>query len=221
MMMREFEEMTGIYPTATMYKAIEAAYMEFDGDKQAFCAAYKKNKDGIAEKIQRDAMQAEASEAQELANQIKSLKKDIQIQQVQITRLEEKLEREQGWKPYEDEHNVKQADYEQLASASFTEELSDWPQLEGKVGSILSLLSDEEAADMIASDFGFDRSKIVIVHDVPKYEINRSRELRKVGTYERKALYNATDWNYILFNIRGNITMGYEMYNGELRMYWG
>lgn len=204
MMMSEFEKLTGIYPTAGMYKAIEAAYMDFDGDKQAFCAAYKKNKDGIAEKIQRDAMQAEASEAQELANQIKSLKKDIQIQQVQITRLEEKLEREQGWKPYDDEHNVKQADYEQLASASFTEELSD-----------------EEAADMIASDFGFDRSKIVIVHEVPKYEINRSRALRKVGTYERKALYNATDWNYILFNIRGNCTMGYEMHNGELRMYWG
>lgn len=204
MMMREFEEMTGIYPTATMYKAIEAAYMEFDGDKKAFCEAYKQNKNGIAQKIQRNGMMNEVRKTEELENHIKSLKKDILMQQEQIKRLEEKLEREQGWKPYEDEHNVKQADYEQLASASFTEELSD-----------------EEAADMIASDFGFDRSKIVIVHEVPKYEINRSRALRKVGTYERKALYNATDWNYILFNIRGNCTMGYEMHNGELRMYWG
>ena len=74
---------------------------------------------------------------------------------------------------------------------------------------------------MLATEFGFDKSKIVIVHEVDKCEISRRRMLRKVGTYERKALYNATDWNYILFNIRGNITMGYEMYNGELRMYWG
>ena len=200
MMMSEFEKLTGIYPTAGMYKAIEAAYMDFDGDKQAFCAAYKKNKDGIAEKIQRDAMQAEASEAQELANQIKSLKKDIQIQQVQITRLEEKLEREQGWKPYEDEHNVKQADYENLAADKFVKELTD-----------------EEAADMLATEFGFDKSKIVIVHEVDKCEISRRRMLRKVGTYERKALFSAWDWNYIRFNVA---RIGYEMHDGELQMYW-
>lgn len=197
MMMREFEEMTGIYPTATMYKAIEAAYMEFDGDKKAFCKAFLANKDGMASRIQHSCNMAEFKAASDAETQIAKLKK-------QVEDLKAQLEREQGWKPYEDEHNVKQADYEQLAAAKFTKELSD-----------------EEAADMIASEFGFDRSKIVIVHEVPKYEINRNRALRKVGTYERKALYNATDWNYILFNIRGNCTMGYEMYNGELRMYWG
>lgn len=197
MMMCEFEEMTGIYPTATMYKAIEAAYMEFDGDKKAFCKAFLANKDGMASRIQHSCNMAEFKAASDAETQIAKLKK-------QVEDLKAQLEREQGWKPYEDEHNVKQADYEQLAAAKFTEELSD-----------------EEAVDMIASDFGFDRSKIVIVHEVPKYEINRNRALRKVGTYERKALYNATDWNYILFNIRGNCTMGYEMYNGELRMYWG
>lgn len=197
MMMREFEEMTGIYPTATMYKAIEAAYMEFDGDKKAFCKAFLANKDGMASRIQHSCNMAEFKAASDAETQIAKLKK-------QVEDLKAQLEREQGWAPYEDEHNVKQIKYEQLAASRFTKELSD-----------------EEAVDMIASDFGFDRSKIVIVHEVPKYEINRNRALRKVGTYERKALYNATDWNYILFNIRGNCTMGYEMYNGELRMYWG
>lgn len=197
MMMREFEEMTGIYPTATMYKAIEAAYMEFDGDKKAFCKAFLANKDGMASRIQHSCNMAEFKAASDAETQIAKLKK-------QVEDLKAQLEREQGWAPYEDEHNVKQIKYEQLAASRFTKELSD-----------------EEAADMIASEFGFDRSKIVIVHEVPKYEINRNRALRKVGTYERKALYNATDWNYILFNIRGNCTMGYEMYNGELRMYWG
>jgi len=32
-------------------------------------------------------------------------------------------------------------------------------------------------------------------------------------------LYNATDWNYIRFNVRGNVTMSYEMYNGELKFF--
>lgn len=200
MMMSEFEKLTGIYPTATMYKAIEAAYMEFDGDKQAFCAAYKENKGCIAEKIQRDAIHAEVSETQELEQHIKSLKKDIQIQQAQIARLEEKLKREQGWKPYEDEHNVKQADYENLAADKFVKELTD-----------------EEAADMLATEFGFDKSKIAIIHEVDKCEISRRRMLRKVGTYERKALFSAWDWNYIRFNVA---RIGYEMHDGELQIYW-
>ena len=36
----------------------------------------------------------------------------------------------------------------------------------------------------------------------------------------RKALFDVWDWNYICFNVRGNVTMGYEMHNGELQMYW-
>ena len=82
-------------------------------------------------------------------------------------------------------------------------------------------LSDEEAADLIAKEFGFHRSKITIVHEVRKQEINRHRQLRSVGMIPRKALFDVWDWNYICFNVRGNATMGYEMHNGELQMYWG
>ena len=44
--------------------------MEFDGDKDAFCKAYKKNVDGIAERIQRevnmDTIKQERSQTAEL-----------------------------------------------------------------------------------------------------------------------------------------------------------
>ena len=54
MMIEEFEKRTGFYPTLVQYEAIERAYMDFDGDKDAFCKAYKKNADGMAERIQRE-----------------------------------------------------------------------------------------------------------------------------------------------------------------------
>ena len=55
MMMTEFEELTGFYPSADMYDAIDLEYSEFSGDKYAFCEAYKANKDGLAERIQQRA----------------------------------------------------------------------------------------------------------------------------------------------------------------------
>lgn len=37
MNIKEFEKLTSFHPTADLYKAIEHAYMEFDGDKTEFC----------------------------------------------------------------------------------------------------------------------------------------------------------------------------------------
>lgn len=202
MMMSEFTERTGFEPTAEEYDEIEEAYYKFDGNKDAFCINWKHSVGikGICEargekiaKLRSTMMETE-----------KHLMAEIKDRDKKIADLEAKLDRELEWQPYESEQNVRQADYEKLASAGDTKELTD-----------------EEAADMIASEFGFDRSKIVIVHEVVKEEINRHRQCRRVGTIPRKALFNAWDWNYIVFNIRGNCTMGYEMYNGQLRMYWG
>ena len=59
MLKEEFEQRTSFYPDQALYSIIEKHYMEFNGDKDAFCKAYKKNADGFAEKIQREAdMQA-------------------------------------------------------------------------------------------------------------------------------------------------------------------
>lgn len=51
MMIEEFEQRTGYFPSSAEYKAIEAAYMEFDGDKDEFCKAYKKNANDIDDLI--------------------------------------------------------------------------------------------------------------------------------------------------------------------------
>ena len=39
MMMQEFENLTGFYPTTEHYAAIEEAYLAFGSDKVAFCKA--------------------------------------------------------------------------------------------------------------------------------------------------------------------------------------
>ena len=166
--------------------------MELSDDKDAFCKAYKKNEGGIAERIQREVniqhinAQREAEKAQKAMEE-------------RIAELEKALEREQEWQPYKDTDNVQQADYERLASQSDTEHMSD-----------------EKAKDLLYEWYGFAREKIKIHHSVPVYEVNRHRNLRKVGELDRSPLYNATDWNYIRFDCG---CMSYEFYNDNLRPY--
>lgn len=192
MMREEFEQRTGFLPTLSLYSIIEKYYMNFDGDKDAFCKAYKKNADGIATMIQHEA------DMQEVNAQI-AAEKAAKDYEARIAELEKALEREQEWKPYEDTDNVQQADYEKLASQSDTEHMSD-----------------EKAKDLLYEWYGFAKEKIKIHHSVPVYEVNRHRRLRKVGELDRSPLYNATDWNYIRFDCG---CMSYELYNDNLRPY--
>lgn len=192
MMLEEFEKRTGYFPTMEEYAAIEKAYMEFNGDKDAFCKAYKKNDGGIAERIQREVNMQNINAQHEAEKAQKAM-------EARIAELEKALEREQEWKPYEDTDNVQQADYERLASQSDTEHMSD-----------------EKAKDLLYEWYGFAKEKIKIHHSVPVYEVNRHRRLRKVGELDRSPLYNATDWNYIRFDCG---CMSYELYNDNLRPY--
>lgn len=200
MMLKEFEELTGFYPTREHYAAIEAAYTEFGGDKATFCEAYKANKDGMAEAIARkvtvERVVADQKAEDDTARRIEYLEDKIE-------HLERELKKEQEWRPYECKENVKQSDYEKLAAESLTREMPD-----------------EEAADLIAEEFSFNRERIKIVHDVPKQEINRHNRVRKVGTYERKALFFNWDWNYIRFDVVGNTAMSYELNDGTLQLFY-
>jgi hypothetical protein len=117
-----------------------------------------------------------------------------------IKNLEMELEREQEWRSHESDRNVKQTDYAALAAAGGTR-----------------TLSDEEARDLIAEEFGFDRTMITILHSVDTEEINRHRYVRSVGKIDRRPVYNATDWNYIRFDCAG---WYYEMDNGDLRQFY-
>ena len=198
MLIEEFEQRTGFYPTMQHYAAIERAYMDFDGDKDAFCKAYKKNADGIAERIQRevnmDALKQERDQAAELA------RRDIEIE-----RLKKELEREQEWKPYEDTQNVTQAQYGELA--------------ESIPSGAARYMTDAEALDWICSEFGFERSKVKILHEVDEYEINRHRHLRRTEKkIDRRPIYCATDYHYIRFNVGPG--WQWEAWNGQIRPFY-
>lgn len=188
----EFEKRTGYFPSLDEYAVIEEFYMNFIGDKDEFCKAYKKNADGLASKIQLQTDKQRIS-ALEKTNRIME-----QYQNV-IKNLELQIEQEQEWKPYEDTCNVNQDDYEKLAKCMDTK-----------------VMSDEEAKDLLYGWFGFAKEKVTILHSVPIYETNRHRQRREVGKLDRHPLYNATDWNYIRFDCG---CMCYELDNDNLRMY--
>ena len=75
-------------------------------------------------------------------------------------------------------------------------------------------MTDEEAKDWICSEFDFDRDKIIILHEIDEYEINRHRQLRKTGRkIDRRPVYCATDYHYIRFNTS---RWYYEVWNDTL-----
>ena len=152
MMIHEFEKLTGFHPTADLYKAIEHAYMEFDGDKTEFCKAYVENRDNLASGIARAVDAAD----QELALRVNSTIKELEKQNALLTK---KLEAEQEWKPYEDTDNVAQADYEKLAGAGGTEEMpaSQYATqllLEGKTIKLYDIEDEDE-------QWGLDLQKLL------------------------------------------------------------
>ena len=191
MMMKEFEARTGIHPTTDLYRIIEEYYYEFDGDKDEFCKAYKNNDNGLAEEIRNKA-------DIDRVLFIKKQQAEIESLTVEVKKLTKQLEREQEWEHYEDDHNVKQADYDRL-------KLSGRPW------------SDEEAKTWICEDFGFDPDKVKILHTVPTLEINRHGQVRRTGEADRSPLYCASDWNYVRFDVA---RMTYELSNGELRFFY-
>ena len=95
-MLTEFEELTGFYPSADMYDAIELEYFEFPGDKYAFCEAYKANKDGLAEKIQQKASEMTVNGLFALTTIAGKRTREIALLKKRITELEATLE---NWLP--------------------------------------------------------------------------------------------------------------------------
>lgn len=202
MLRSEFTQRVGFYPTNALYEAIEALYYEFDGDKDAFCKAFKANKNGLAEIAQR---KADMAYCREYATQSEAIRKEraallnkIDDLQRENCRLKNELEEEKEWKPYTPKGEISSKDYEVLKGDYSTSELSA-----------------EQAACWVAREFGFDKSRIKILTEAPTWEINRHYSLRKKAEkLDRRPLYNSTDWNYIRFEITGAYT--YEAVNGDL-----
>ncbi len=206
MMLSEFVERTGFEPTSEEYAEIEEAYYHFDGNKDAFCKDFMQS--GGEQKI----YDARAQKIEQMRSKMLEMEKDFMVtinrQEAKIESLKHELEIEQEWKPYENEHNVRQNDYEQLA------------QYVGNAGA--HYMTDEEATDWVVQETGFDRERIQIVHELPAEEINRHNRFRRTGKMiDRRPIYDATDYHYIVFNVRANGTHGWELFNGSLTPYWG
>lgn len=99
MTIKEFEKLTGTFPSNNLYTAIEAAYYEYDGDKLAFCAAYKANENSIAERIQSAANDMRDDELMGFDKEIYTKNEEIKKKDAEITALKKQLEAEQEWKP--------------------------------------------------------------------------------------------------------------------------
>jgi hypothetical protein len=200
MLRSEFETLTRIYPSETLYSVIEEFYNESKLDKHEFCENYKLNADGLAERIQEEANELEAEKAQQAYFEVRELKADLDKMRMDRNRLKDQLDRELAWHPAEHTGtNMKQADYQKLLDCYTTE-----------------VLSDEEAVKRISELFGFMPDRIQILREVQTFEVNKYNRQRVKDTYQREPLYDATDWNYIRFDCAGN---QWELVNGELLPY--
>ena len=104
--------------------------------------------------------------------------------------------------------NMSQSDYETLAALC-----------DGTHGAPHEM-TDDEARALIASEFGFAVEKVVIIHVVHAYEVNKHCQLRKSAEYIRRPMYDVSDYNYVRFDVDcGHMTWMYEMVNGELKTY--
>ncbi len=196
MMIQEFEKLTGIEVNMKEYGIIEQMYYEFDGDKQAFCKKFVKENGmvrvlrEIAEGLEGTLMSTEAD--------LKALEKNYETYSRDmistVEKLKAQLEKEQEWKPWVPADAVPQNDYDHLKSSGRE-------------------MSDAEAIEWIAGEWGFSTDKIRINRKMKQYEVNRHHQLRTIGELERDPYYDATDWYYVFFTVCG---MEYEAHNGRL-----
>lgn len=192
MMIQEFENLTGLEVNHAEYAVIEQMYYEFDGDKREFCKKFVKE-NGLV-KVLRELAEGYEGTILTMEAQMKTMDKHQDELKAKITKLEEKLEREQEWKPWVPEEAVSQEKYDHLKSSGRE-------------------MSDAEAIEWIAGEWGFSTDKIRINRKMKKYEVNRHHQLRTVGEIERDPYYDATDWYYVFFTVCG---MEYEAHNGQL-----
>lgn len=202
MLKQEFSDRTGFYPSADMYAIIENKYIEMDVDKDRFCEMYKNNDEGLAEYIQAAADKETVMILDEMTKKAKEDKEALQcrvrILESGMRNLQFLYDKEQEWKPYENKKLYSQEEYDKLAD--------DVPEMD-----------TDAAVKFVADSFGFNPDKILIKDKYPKQEINRHGLIRIVRgeCYERKPLYESTDYNYILFSCAG---INYECVDGELYM---
>lgn len=195
----EFEIRTGIYLPIHLYQLIEKHYHATDADKDDFCRAYKENRDGLAERIQREAEKAVFEEEQSMKQKLGKMEEALKALEGKLKRKQEELDRELGWKPRGVLSQMSQESYEDLARTRD-----------------VRFLSEQEAKEWIEKECGFCSGQIRIVTQLYTYDVNKHYMFRRTGTVERKPVYFSTDWNYVRFDCG---RWQYEIVNGELKLY--
>lgn len=195
----EFENRTGLFPSARSYAVIERFYYDFAGEKDSFCDAYRQNRDNLAYRIQTEIDAEEHRLASQNHREMQSKDDMIERLKLQITDLKKALDKELEWKVYEDPHNVSQEEYAKLRDCFITKE---WKQ--------------EDILEYLKNVYGFRKDRIHVLEKVPILKINRHNQLRVVGDYKRTPLYASSDWNYVRFDCG---CMQYELCNDELRFF--
>ena len=189
MLYSEFVTLTETEVSDEEYSYIEQSYYDSGLDKADFCKLWKRDCDN-------------GRWAAELAlrRKLDRMTEELKARERKIFELERQLDHEQDWKLAENAGtHLPQECYRALRADDNSREL---PYLEAK--------------KLIAKEFGFQVDLIAIIREAETYEVNRHHKLRHKETFTREPIYNATDWNYIRFNV-GNLQ--YEMINGELEQY--
>lgn len=204
----ELTTRTGIYPDSTLYHVIEREYerQTEDGhdvwkDKDEFCAAYLANKDGLAERIQRET--DEVIWRKEEAHRKAMTENSALVQKLndEIERLKKALDTEREWTPCTSAGTqLTQEKYEEM-DANATK---------------LDRLDDAEAAQLLSEMFGFMPERIAVLHTVSTFERDRHGRLRVAQTFKRDSLCISSDWSYIRFDCAG---CQWELIDGELVPY--
>jgi hypothetical protein len=82
---------------------------------------------------------------------------------------------------------------------------------------ISTVLTDEEAILLINKEFGFEASKIEILHEAELDITEQGARYVKTEQVSRPPMYASTDWNYVRFNVHCRpATWYYEMINAQL-----
>lgn len=148
-------------------------------------------------------VKSEHRQLKEANNTIERLNGEIKGLEKKIKNLEEQIDELEEWETCTDVGTqMSQKDYMELAEPSCG----------------TSFLTDEEAKRYIEDEFGFCKAYIEIKYQVETFKKSKRlcHHAKVENRFERKPLYNASDWNYIRFNCKG---LQYELINGDLKQY--
>lgn len=200
MLKEEFIARTGYTPTDAEYAAIEADYYGFDGDKDAYCKAFDVKKFHALQVVSEIAELR--GENEKMKAQIATLRESEDRMLTENVELRIALYKEQEWESSDSSGtHMEQRAYECLDRGGYE-------------------MTDDAAKMWIHDNFGFDAKMVVIRHEASTMKVNRHGQLRVEETFHRHPIYEATDSNYVRFDMQVKGAMhSWEIVNGELKEY--